>query len=468
MFLGASTAALAPFSLLAAKKPTDVKVDEMTFGYEDYLYRTPIKFGGNIVDRVTLLNVNCTVSNRTGKSAKGFGSMPLGNVWAWPSHKHGYDETLAAMKALAAKIQKLTAGYKDYAHPIDINHSLDGEYMKAAVEVEKERKLQEPIPRLCTLVTATPFDAAIHDAFGKLYGLSCWKTYGPEHMTYDLSHYLGPEFKGEYLSKYVLAEPKGRMPLYHLVGAVDPLVDSDIRKRINDGLPETLPEWIRYNGLTNLKIKLNGSDLKWDEDRVLSVDRLTSETQRQRGVTKWVYSLDFNEKCPNVEYLLNFLRQVKERAPEGFARIQYVEQPTARDLRANRQNAMHQAAKLKPVVVDESLDGEAAVDLAREMGYSGAALKACKTQSHAALIGALIQKRKMFVCVQDLTCPGASLVHSAGVAAHVPGVAAIEANARQYVPAANRGWEKRHPGLFIVKDGMMDTSTLGRPGLSAV
>jgi hypothetical protein len=258
------------------------------------------------------------------------------------------------------------------------------------------------------------------------------------------------------------------MPLYHLVGAVDPLVDSDIQKRINDGLPETLPEWIRYNGLTNLKIKLNGSDLKWDEDRVLSVDRLTSETQRQRGVTKWVYSLDFNEKCPNVEYLLNFLRQVKERAPEGFARIQYVEQPTARDLRANRQNAMHQAAKLKPVVVDESLDGEAAVDLAREMGYSGAALKACKTQSHAALIGALIQKRKMFVCVQDLTCPGASLVHSAGVAAHVPGVAAIEANARQYVPAANRGWEKRHPGLFIVKDGMMDTSTLGRPGLSAV
>jgi hypothetical protein len=72
----------------------------------------------------------------------------------------------------------------------------------------------------------------------------------------------------------------------------------------------------------------------------------------------------------------------------------------------------------------------------------------------------------MFVCVQDLTCPGASLVHSAGIAAWVPGVAGIEANARQYVPAANRPWEDRLPGIFRVTDGSMHTSCLGdRPGL---
>jgi len=52
-------------------------------------------------------------------------------------------------------------------------------------------------------------------------------------------------------------------------------------------------------------------------------------------------------------------------------------------------------------------------------------------------LAAAAQKFGMFLCVQDLTCPGASLIHSAGLAAHVPGVAAIEANARQYMPAAN-------------------------------
>jgi hypothetical protein len=74
----------------------------------------------------------------------------------------------------------------------------------------------------------------------------------------------------------------------------------------------------------------------------------------------------------------------------------------------------------------------------------------------------------MFLCVQDLTCPGASLIHSAGLAAHVPGVAGIEANSRQYVPAANAAWEKRFPGIFVIKDGSMETGVLTGRGLSAV
>jgi hypothetical protein len=74
----------------------------------------------------------------------------------------------------------------------------------------------------------------------------------------------------------------------------------------------------------------------------------------------------------------------------------------------------------------------------------------------------------MFLCVQDLTCPGASLIHSAGLAAHVPTVAAIECNSRQYVPAANKGWDKRFPGVFDVRNGRVNTALLNKPGLSAV
>ena len=79
-----------------------------------------------------------------------------------------------------------------------------------------------------------------------------------------------------------------------------------------------------------------------------------------------------------------------------------------------------------------------------------------------------IQKLGMFLCVQDLTCPGASLIHSAGLAAHIPGVAAIEANSRQYCPAANTVWEDRFPGIFRVRDGLLDTSCLTGLGLGAV
>ncbi len=460
-------AAPAAPAILRAAAASEVRLEEVTFGYEDFLYRTPIKFGGNVVDRVTLLNVNCTIS-AGGRRAKGFGSMPLGNVWSFPSKKMGYEATLNAMKALAVRIHKITNAYKESAHPCDINVALEPAYLRAAAEVSKELALAEPIPPLCTLVTASPFDAAVHDAYGKLHGRSAYRTYGRDFMRHDLAHYLLPEFKGEYLGQYVLPDPKARMPLYHLIGALDPITAEDIKQRINDGLPETVPEWIVYNGLTHLKIKLNGDDLKWDVERVVRVERTAAEAQKKRGVANWSYSADFNEKCPNVDYLIAWMRQVKERAPEAFTRIQYIEQPTARDLKAHRTNVMHEAAKLRPVVIDESLIDLENLLLAREMGYTGVALKACKGQTQALLMAAAAQKYKMFLCVQDLTCPGASLIHSAGLAAHVPGVAAIEANARQYVPAANKSWEKRHPGIFIIKDGAMRTGELTGAGLSAV
>jgi L-alanine-DL-glutamate epimerase-like enolase superfamily enzyme len=466
--LQAIAVAPAQFNIRKGRKPTDIHIVDVRIGYQDYAYRVPIKFGGTVLDRATILTVNCVVSTSDGRTAEGFGSMPLSNVWAFPSHSMPYETTLRAMKALAERIARISAGCKESGHPIDLNATLEPEYLSAAADVSRRLALDEPMPKLSMLVTASAFDAAVHDAFGKIHGLNCYRTYGPELMTYDLSHYLAPEFKGEYLSRYLSRDPKPYLPLYHLVGAVDPILDADIKKRVNDGLPETLPEWIQYNGLTHLKIKLNGDDLAWDIDRVLRVDRVASETQRPRGRTTWFYSLDFNEKCPNVEYLIAFLHHLQEKTPEGFARIQYVEQPTARDLKAHRANVMHAAARLKPIVIDESLTDFESLLLAREMGYTGAALKACKTQSQAILMAAAGQKYGMFLCVQDLTCPGASLIQSAALAAHVPTVAGIEANSRQYVPAANKGWEDRFPGIFRITDGMMNARLLTGPGLGAV
>ena len=449
-------------------KPTGIRIDDVSYDYDEFRYRTPYKFAGKEVDRATILNVRCVAHVTNGRSAHGFGSMPMGNIWSFPSERMSYDKTLGAMKALAKRVRNITADFKETAHPIDINGALEPEYMTAADEVSRRLQLEEPIPKLCVLVTASAFDAALHDAFGKVHGLSSYHTYGRDFMTHDLSHYLGPEFKSEYLDRYLLMEPSARLALYHSVGASDAIEDSDIRKPTDDGLPETLSGWIRYNGLTHIKIKLAGDDLEWDLDRVVRIDRTTTEVQTQRRVITWAYSLDFNERCPNVGYLLEFLRRLKEKAPQGFEKIRYIEQPTARDLEKHRENTMHEAAKLRPVVIDESLTGLDRLMLARELGYTGVALKACKGHSQALLMAAAAQKYKMFRCVQDLTCPGASLVHSVGLAARVPGVTAVEANARQYVPIANKAWQEKFPGVFLVKDGMIRTTNLNGPGLGAL
>lgn len=449
-------------------RPTDISIKAVRHTTENFRYRTRIKFGGVAIDRGTLLNVQCTVESHAGKQAEGFGSMPLGNVWSFPSKALSYDQTLAVMKRLAERIAIITSDCKETGHPIDLNHALEPLYLQVAREVAQEMALPESIPVLCTLVAASAFDAAVHDAYGKLHGLNCYETYSSDFLPPDLSRFLGPDFRGAVLDRFISRQPRPRLPLYHLVGALDALETSDLAERLNDGLPETLGEWIAADGLTHLKIKLNGDDLDWDVDRVVGVERVAHAANTARGVANWCYSLDFNERCPNVSYLLEFLRRLQERAAAAFGRIQYIEQPTARDLKANRQNLMHEAAKIRPVVIDESLIDLESLLLAREMGYTGAALKACKGQSQSLLMAAAAQKFGMFLCVQDLTCPGASFLHSAGLAAHVPGVAAIEGNSRQYMPAANRPWLDRFPGIFRLTDGTIATECLTGPGLGVV
>ena len=246
---------------------------------------------------------------------------------------------------------------------------------------------------------------------------------------------------------------------------MDPLTEGDISERINDGLPETLPEWIAADGLTHLKIKLSGEDIDWDVNRVVAIEKIAAEAQAARGCTEWFYSTDFNEKCENVEYVLEFIKRVQKESPSAYDRIQYIEQPTNRDLKANPDNKMHEAAKLKPVVIDESLVDYESLLLSQEMGYSGVALKACKGQTDSLFLAAAAQKNNLFLCVQDLTCPGYSFLHSASLAARVPGIAAIEGNGRQYCPGPNKKWSKQFPAMFNITDGTVGTGTLNGIGL---
>ena len=113
-----------PF-FLQAPLSTDARIEEVRVDFEDFLYRTPYKFGGREVDRVTVLNVHCRIRTKAGKSATGFASMPLGNVWSFPAPDIPYPTTLAAMKSLAQKIAQNTRDFTDFAHPLEANRALE-------------------------------------------------------------------------------------------------------------------------------------------------------------------------------------------------------------------------------------------------------------------------------------------------------------------------------------------------------
>src|SRR5262245_5003569 len=249
-------------------RPTDIQIRNVTVETERIEYRSPIKFGGRVVTDAVLLNVTVEVESAGGRRGSGFGSMPMGNVWAWPSSVVSAPQSLEAMLQFALAAAEAARDHLELGHPLDLTRQLGAEHPALAAAVAKKLNLAEPMPKLAELVAASPLEAAIHDAYGKVHQANSYNLLGPEFVAHDLAHYLTPEFAGEHLDRYTLRQPKEKMPLYHLVGALDPLVDSDINQRLNDGLPETLGEWILMDGLTHLKIKLNGDDLPWDVERV--------------------------------------------------------------------------------------------------------------------------------------------------------------------------------------------------------
>ncbi|MCO8121960.1 mandelate racemase/muconate lactonizing enzyme family protein [Stieleria sp. TO1_6] len=427
---------------------------------ETYRYRTPMKFGGRIVEDVTVLSVDCDAETGAGRG-RGLGSMTMGVAWAWPSATLDDPTKLELVLELS---QRIAQGYLDNdqtGHPMDLCHRMAGSQLTIAAELAAEKGLAEPIPELAVLLAASPIDAALFDAHGKAAGVSSYALLGRDHLPNDLGHYLDAEFSGLHLSDFISSTPCDSLPLYHLVGALDPLTDADIETPVGDGLPETLGQWIDRNGLTHLKIKLDGANLDWDAQRVARIDAVAS--QRRDG--DWSYSLDFNERCEDEDYVLQLLDRLQRDAAQGLQRVQYIEQPTHRDLERPGQATMHRAAERRPVVIDESLVGLKSLRTAVEQGYSGIALKACKGHSEALLLGAVARHKKLYLCVQDLTCVGASLLHSASLAAHIPGVAAVESNGRQYSPDGNRRWMQRFPDFFEIQGGRIPTAQLAGPGL---
>ncbi len=313
-------------------------------------------------------------------------------------------------------------------------------------------------------MAASPWEAAVFDAQGKALQCNAYNLLGPDHVESDLATWLGHEFAGEYLDRYTRRVPAPRLPLYHLVGALDPLTSDEQPQRVDDGLPETLREWILAEGLTHLKIKLNGDDLAWDVQRVAAV---IASPQKPRpcaaarpGSIRWT-SMRSVPMCSTC-----WTSCASAATSTGGLRPHSIHR-TAHESRfaVTPENRMHAAAHIKPVVIDEALVDLESLLLARDMGYSGVALKACKGQSEALLMGAAAQKFGMFLCVQDLTCPGASFLHSASLAARIPTVAAIEGNGRQYCPAGNQEWQTRYPTMFQISDGTVGTAVLNGPGL---
>jgi hypothetical protein len=103
--------------------------------------------------------------------------------------------------------------------------------------------------------------------------------------------------------------------MYHSVGASDPLTEAETTAPIGDGLPKTLEDWIPYRGITAIEIRLNGSDLSWDVDRVAAIDRITGAAQEKREFRNLDLSARFQRALPERTVSARFRSQAGREGP---------------------------------------------------------------------------------------------------------------------------------------------------------
>ena len=425
-------------------------------------FRTPFKFGAAVIDslQVPVVRLRVTMDGGTGV---GVGSMPLGNAWSYPGVP--YDVSLDVMEKLTERLRAAIDGLEGPDDVWVMSAKIRDIALSQARELQESRDdLALPIPDLCALVTMSPWDIALFDAWGKVQNANTY-----ELLRREPAERVGHNIDGFNLADLsdVLSEkPQDKLAIYHVVGGLDPLTPVEVTKSAGDDLPDDLQAWMKRDGLTHFKIKLQGKDSEWDFQRVTAVDAAVCEQAAREGrpETDLVFSLDLNEQCPSGKVLADLLERLKAEQPRAFARIAFVEQPTSRAFSGSPDENVAAAAKLKPVVIDEGLIDTAALRRALDNGYNGVCLKTCKGFGFSIQMAAIAKAHDLFLCVQDLTCPGVSFLESASLAARV-GVDGLEANARQFCPDANGQAAKEHPEAMSLVRGSVEMVKMVGNGL---
>jgi len=446
-------------------KATDIRIIGATLYFLPVQARVPLKFGAETLSHVTCARVCVKVAGRRGGAAQGWGETPLSVQWVWPG-KATYEERHKALKEFCIKLTGLWASFAERGHPIEVGH----EFQKAVLEEawkafnRRQRRGKEPMPWLAALVCCSPFDLALHDAFGQLHRRPTYRTYNSEFMSRDLACYLQParssgiSFRGKYPGDFLIARPAKELLAWHLIGGVDVLEESELKgNEPKDAYPVLLEDWIRKDGLKCLKVKLRGNDADWDFNRLIRVGSIGLANK-----VMWL-SADFNCTVSDPAYVNGILDRLRDEQPRLYGMVLYVEQPFPYELDQHPID-VHSLSARKPLFLDESAHSWRLICLGRELGWSGVALKTCKTQTGAILGACWARAHGMGLMVQDLTNPMLAQIPHVLLAAHVGTIMGVETNAMQFYPEASRAEAKVHSGLYRRRNGKIDFSSLGRFG----
>jgi hypothetical protein len=326
-------------------------------------------------------------------------------------------------------------------------------------------------------------DRAILDALCRAQGVSFNVAIRSNAPGIDAS--LTADLAGFDLDRFLGGlESAAHIAARHTVGMLDPIETQDAGDGTGDGLPETLEQVIAVYGNRYFKLKLSGdpdADLRRLSRIAIVLDRLP----------EYAVTLDGNEQFADVVTIAEFWRKVV--AKPSLSRLTdstlYLEQPLPRATAL--QTVVSEAARSKPLLIDESDATLAAFPAARALGYSGVSSKSCKGIYKSLLNAARCvlwnnaSPRRYFVSGEDLTMQAGLAVQQDLALASVLGLSHVERNGHHYVDgfagqgagaAEQQRFLSAHPGLYekshgsvrlAIRDGSIALGSLDIPGFAS-
>lgn len=330
-----------------------------------------------------------------------------------------------------------------------------------AAEVSRIGRAADHEDLSCSFAAAL-FERAMIDAVCRLQKLSLFEAV--RHNTLGFNPKVAfPELQNFKLEHFLPQRPLTTFNIRHTVGLADPLTNADLpkSKRLNDGEPETLEEYVARDGLRFLKVKISGNP-EADLARLGKIWDVIARTNQP------VITLDGNESYQDIDAFARFVAAFEEKQLGLFQHTEFIEQPLTRALTHDPTTAKTVAAisEKKPLVIDEADGTLNSFCDAFQIGYSGTSHKNCKGFFKSLLNFCLTRHfglnngRVAFQTGEDLSNMPLVPLHQDFAALGVLGIDHCERNGHHYSfglehlsDSERRLTKRHHPDLYVERHG---------------
>ncbi|MDA3811312.1 MAG: mandelate racemase/muconate lactonizing enzyme family protein [Spirochaetaceae bacterium] len=413
-------------------------------------FMLPLSFGKQsitVLDRLRIC-IHMVFSNDVSQTVVGWGEVPLNYPWFWPDMPEGDPNTI--LETIINELLNIWIQKGSIEHPLITGYDV----LKHDLP-ELGRKLTEQlgfeVPELSIEVINSAFDLALYDAYGKLNNRPVYSLFDKDCLPVPIDSFFSdcPEvassLKNVNITTLLNSPVPSRLKVWHMVG-------------INDSIEKKkLESWLNSGGIKRIKIKLSGDNLDWDLQRLIEIGRRIEEFDIE------AVSIDYNGPASECWWLIDFLDKIERKDMKLYRLIQYIEQPLKPGILGDL-NQINKLTERKPLIVDEGAGSWQKLHQYYNAGWSGIALKICKSQTSSLLMAILSRISGKLCTVMDLTNPSLAQIAHVQLAAFLSDRRELESNSMQFCPEASIFEQKIHKGVFTRKDGFLDLNSIQGPG----